>query len=208
METKVKIEGNHRGVCEYVDVDKLFFTSDTHFGHGNVIKFNDRPFKDANHMNEEMIKLWNSVVPVDGHVFHLGDVSLMSERRSLELLNRLNGKIYLLKGNHEKSVLRKQSTRDRFEWVKERFELYVPDEGVKQLIVMSHYGHRVWNKSHHGSWHLYGHSHGHMEHTPWGRSMDVGVDCHDYKPISYFDVKRVLSKREFKEVDKHVERKG
>lgn len=206
MENKTKIEGRDRSNCIWVDKDKLFFTSDTHFGHENVIKFNNRPFKDADHMNEEMIRLWNSVVPIDGHVFHHGDVSLMTPDKTMRVLERLNGNIYLMKGNHEKSVLRKQMTRDRFVWVKERYELYVDDDGKKQLIVMSHYGQRVWNKSHHGSWHTYGHSHGHMEHTPWGRSMDVGVDCHDYRPISYRELKSVLSKREFKEVDKHKER--
>lgn len=208
METKTKIEGKTRDICEYVDLDKIFFTSDSHFFHENVIKFNNRPFKNGNHMNEEMIRLWNEVVPIDGHVFHLGDFSLGSPNKTLEILNRLNGKIYLLKGNHEKSVMRKQMVRDKFEWIKERYELEVSDDGEKRIIVMQHYAMRVWNKSHRGAYHLYGHSHGFMEHTPWGRSMDVGVDCWGYKPISYQEVKQVLSKRDFKEVDKHIEKKG
>jgi calcineurin-like phosphoesterase family protein len=200
METKVKIDGyRDRSIQNYVDLDKIFFTSDTHWGHTNVIKFQGRPFKHTHDMDETMIRNWNEVVPWDGVVFHLGDVSLMAPGKSLSVLERLNGKIYLIKGNHEKSVLRKQSTRDKFEWIRDKYELQVG----KQLIVMCHYAHRVWNKSHHGSFHLYGHSHGSMEEKPWGKSMDVGVDSWDYKPLSYYDVERVLSKRKPYQTDKH-----
>lgn len=154
-------------------------------------------------MDETMIRNWNEVVPYDGIVFHLGDVSLMSPQKTESMLSRLNGKIYLIKGNHEKSVLRKKTTRDRFEWIRDKYELQVG----KRLIVLCHYAHRVWNKSHHGSFHLYGHSHGSMEEKPWGRSMDVGVDSWGYKPISYTEVERVLSKREAFQTDKHEVRK-
>lgn len=204
METMIKIDGySDRSIQHFVEKDKIFFTSDTHWGHTNVIKFNNRPFKNTFDMDEGLIQNWNDTVPHDGVVFHLGDVSLCAPARTESILNRLNGKIYLIVGNHEKSVLRKSTTRDRFEWIRDKYELKVG----KQLIVLCHYAHRVWNKSHHGSWHLYGHSHGSMEDKAWGKSMDVGVDCWDYKPISYTEVERVLSKRNISEVDKHETRK-
>jgi len=55
------------------DSSKIFFTSDTHFSHSNIIKFCDRPFSDVNEMNTALINNWNKVVPEDGIVFHLGD---------------------------------------------------------------------------------------------------------------------------------------
>lgn len=178
----------------------------THFGHANVIGFNNRPFKNTFDMDEGLIQNWNDTVPHDGVVFHLGDVSLCTPNKTESILSRLNGKIYLIVGNHEKSVLRKQSTRDRFEWIRDKYELKVR----KQLIVLCHYAHRVWNKSHHKSYHLYGHSHGSLEQTPWGLSMDVGVDnayelLGEYRPFTYGEIERILYKRSIKIVDKHGE---
>lgn len=188
-------------------MSKVFFTSDTHFGHNNIIKYSGRPFKDANHMDEMLIKTWNATVSEDDEVYHLGDVSLTGFEKTLEILNRLNGKIYLIKGNHEKSVLMKSYTRDRFEWIRDMTEVNING----QAITLCHYAMRVWNKSHRGSWHLYGHSHNSLETEVWGRSMDVGVDAAnvilgDYRPFSFEEISRILSKREFKGVDHHEER--
>lgn len=167
-------------------------------------------------MNEELIKSWNDVVGEEDEVYHLGDVSLTNPDKTHEILQRLNGKIYLITGNHEKSTLQKQETRDRFEWIKPMYELSVDNptiEGNKhQLIVMCHYGMRVWNKSHHGSWCLYGHSHDSMEKEPWGRSMDVGVDSAyrilgEYRPFSYEEIKKIMDSRTHNPIDHHIEDK-
>jgi calcineurin-like phosphoesterase family protein len=158
-------------------------------------------------MNEELIKTWNKTVSVDDEVYHLGDVSLTTPEKTRDILNRLNGKIYLIKGNHEKSVLMKSYTRDRFDWIKSKEEIRI--EG--QDITLDHYAGRVWNKSHRGSWMLYGHSHDSLEKEVWGRSMDVGIDSAnrilgEYRPFSFDEISRILSKREFKAVDHHEER--
>lgn len=186
----------------------IFFTSDSHFGHKNIIKkeFSDRPFNDVDHMNEELIKAWNSVVGEDDDVYHLGDVSLCNADKTHEILRRLNGNIHLITGNHEKSAISKQYNRDRFVWIKDFYELKIDN----QLIVLCHYGMRVWNKSHHGSYMLYGHSHDSMEREPWGRSMDVGVDSAfrilgEYRPFSLREIKNIMEKRGHNPVDHHVE---
>jgi len=158
-------------------------------------------------MNDMMIKTWNQTVSEDDEVYHLGDVSLTNQEKTMEILNRLNGKIYLIKGNHEKSVMMKDYTRNKFEWIRDLTEVQVNG----QAIVLCHYAMRVWNKSHHGSWHLYGHSHDSLEKEVWGRSMDVGVDSAnrilgEYRPFSFDEISRILSKREFKGVDHHEER--
>jgi calcineurin-like phosphoesterase family protein len=158
-------------------------------------------------MNDMLIKTWNQTVSDDDEVYHLGDVSLTNQDKTMDIINRLNGKIYLIKGNHEKSIMMKSYTRDKFEWIRDLTEVQVNG----QLIVLCHYAMRVWNKSHHGTWHLYGHSHDSLEKEVWGRSMDVGVDSAnrilgEYRPFSFDEISRILSKREFKGVDHHEEK--
>ncbi len=82
----------------------IFFTSDQHFGHKNIIKFSNRPFNSVEEMDEMMIQRWNEKVGETDEVYHLGDVGLASSGKLRKILERLNGKIYLIKGNHEKSA--------------------------------------------------------------------------------------------------------
>ncbi|MGB1241923.1 MAG: metallophosphoesterase [Chitinophagales bacterium] len=173
-------------------MSKIFFTSDHHFGHKKILGFSNRPFADVDEMNEEMIKRWNEKVSPEDEVYHLGDVGLCSVGKLRKILNRLNGKIYLIKGNHEKSA---EACHARFEWVKDYHELVVKDEEHErgeQLIVLFHYAMRVWNVSHWGAYHLYGHSHGALPDDPTMRSFDIGVDCHDFYPLSYEEVKAIM----------------
>lgn len=81
--------------------ENLFFTSDTHFFHEGIIKFCNRPFESVEEMNETLIRNWNETVPEDGTVFHLGDFAFGGWREWMSAYNRLNGKIYLILGNHD-----------------------------------------------------------------------------------------------------------
>jgi calcineurin-like phosphoesterase family protein len=176
-------------------METTWFTADTHFGHENIIKYTNRPFDSASHMNEILIANWNSVVGPNDPVYHLGDFALSGVEACFSILKRLNGKIHLIKGNHEKTAL---ACADRFEWVKDYHEMYLPDpkgKGGKQMIVLMHYAMRVWNASHHGAWQLYGHSHGNLPDDPNLLSIDVGVDCHGYTPISFQQIKRIMEKK-------------
>ena len=134
----------------------VFFTGDTHFGHSNIIKHCKRPFLDSNSMTETLVKNWNSRVQPTDTVYHLGDVSVYRPERTREILDSLNGKIFLIRGNHEKSAEHK-ICRDRFEWIKD-YHFATFKDGIR--IALFHYALRVWDRHHHGSWHLYGHSHG------------------------------------------------
>lgn len=78
-------------------MSNIFFTSDTHFGHANIIKYCGRPYKTARDMDEGLIKNWNDTVRPDDLVYHLGDFSFQSD----QYVHRLNGKIILVKGNHD-----------------------------------------------------------------------------------------------------------
>lgn len=176
----------------------IYFTSDNHFGHKKIIEYSDRPFDSVEQMDETMIKRWNEKVGLEDEVYHLGDVGLCSQGKLRKILNRLNGKIYLIKGNHETAAL---ACHQRFEWIKDYHELVIEDTDFhknQQLLVLFHYAMRVWNASHWGTFHLYGHSHGSLEDLADSRSFDVGVDCHDFYPLSYEEVKAIMLKKEWK----------
>lgn len=79
----------------------IWIISDTHFGHNNIIKYCDRPFKDIDEMDEKMIENWNRVVKPGDKVYHLGDVYMGSGERFLKKFARLNGRKRLVLGNHD-----------------------------------------------------------------------------------------------------------
>lgn len=173
-----------------------FFTADTHFGHNNIIKYCNRPFSSVEEHNEVLINNWNSVVKPEDFVYHLGDFCFKDNDFD-KYFNQLNGQIIFVEGNHDK-VARKH--RDKF------FEYWRQYKEVKineQRITLCHYALRVWNKSHWGSWHLYGHSHGSLPDDPHARSFDVGVDCHNYYPISFDRVKEIMDSKLWQPIDHH-----
>lgn len=178
----------------------IFFTSDPHFLHSNIIKYCDRPFKDVKEMNKTLIDNWNSVVGPNDLIFCLGDFALGREDDTKRILQSLNGHKVLIKGNHEKSVMKKSYTRDEFDGgIYERLEIKVNDEEVSdgfQDIILSHYTMLTWNKSHRGSWQLFGHVHGNLDGDPRlsPNQFDVGVDSHNFRPISYQEVKEIITK--------------
>lgn len=189
-----------------VNVDNsTWFVSDTHWGHTNIIKYCDRPFETIEEMNETLIRNWNDRVKSEDDVYHLGDVCLGKIEESVKILSRLNGKKHLVAGNHDKKNRFKPEFIGQWEWIKDYHEL----EFGKQLVVLHHYSHRVWNKSHHGSFSLCGHSHGSLKATlpttlDQGKCLDVGVDVHNFAPISYGQVKRIMDKKQFVAIDHHI----
>src|SRR3990172_2849797 len=104
----------------------IFFTSDTHFYHQNIIKYCKRPFKYADEMNEVMIKNWNNTITDDDEVYHLGDFALCSPTGAENIVRRLKGKKYLIRGNHDhKNVLKVLAKY--FIWIKDVHMLTITD---------------------------------------------------------------------------------
>jgi calcineurin-like phosphoesterase family protein len=180
-----------------------FFTSDIHFGHSRIIQYCNRPFATVEEMDEAIISNWNETVQQYDHIYILGDVSFSNAERTNSILQRLNGIKILIYGNHDKVVRNNPEVRSHFVETHELLERDFKVEGQKAIkIVMCHYAMKVWNKSHHGSLHLFGHSHGSMP-DDGSRSLDVGMDCHGMRPISLDDVIRKIGRRELKVLDHH-----
>jgi calcineurin-like phosphoesterase family protein len=153
-----------------------WFTSDSHYYHRNIIKYQNRPFASIEEMNEGMIKNWNDLVKPDDHVFHLGDFSFGDTDSSQLILNRLIGHKHLILGNHDKPRTLPKTGWESIDSIRE-----ISVKGHK--VILCHYAMRVWNRSHHESYMLYGHSHGHLPGTT--QSQDVGVDVFAYKPVTF-----------------------
>jgi calcineurin-like phosphoesterase family protein len=211
---------------------KTFFTSDTHFYHANIIIYCNRPWlkagdviqdgdesywswvsqeikqQRANEMTEAMISNWNNKITNDDDVYHLGDfifgAKLNPEQIEL-FIKRLNFKnLYLIWGNHDEGMRRAQRRLEhafvgRIHFLGDMKEVTING----QRITLCHYAMKVWEGSHHGTWHLYGHSHGSLADDPHSLSFDVGVDCTNYEPLTLEEVTERMSKKYYMPLDHH-----
>lgn len=132
-----------------------FYISDTHFGHENVIKFENRPFKNINEMSENMIKLWNNKVKENDTVYILGDMFYGKEINYENILSRLNGYKILIKGNHDQWIDKNIYLSKYF--IKISDYKIINDNGKQ--IVLFHYPILDWAYKFNGAIHLYGHIH-------------------------------------------------
>lgn len=116
-----------------------FYIADTHFGHANVLRFDGRPFESVAHMEEELVRRWNSVVKKQDTVYVLGDFCWSKEPEWLRILERLKGHIVLIRGNHD---LKKMSAelKNQFADIKDYKEVH--DNG--RTVIMSHYPHLLY----------------------------------------------------------------
>ena len=182
------------------DGSKVFFTSDTHFNHANIINFCNRPFKSVEEMNEVLIVNWNSVVGMDDTVFHLGDFCLGGAAEWTKLLDRLNGKIHLIVGNHDLKNLR-QGFCERFEEVVMQRHIVID----KQSIYLNRYPFLCFSGSYKPDvWQLFGHVHTRTNNTGidatrlqylYPTQYDVGVDNNNFTPVSYEQVRLIIDKQ-------------
>jgi len=174
----------------------IWFTSDQHYQSPSIIRICARPFASVEEMNETMIARHNELVRPGDLVYNLGDIFL--GRRSgqnkgldeaVQLRKRLTGQQYLILGNHDELA---KEMKEQFVWSKDLARLRSKGlpEGIPD-IVLCHYAMRSWEKQVHGSWHLYGHSHGNLPEDG-SLSFDVGVDCWGYRPISIEEVREKM----------------
>lgn len=169
--------------------DNIFFTSDLHFRHGNIIKFVNRPFDSIQTMNTELIENWNNIVPNTGVVFILGDFCFGNKSDWRKFLRQLNGYKYLILGNHDRD---KDIPKEFFLDVFDMAQLIIEDSDIS--LIMSHYPLATWAGFNKKVCNIHGHIHStpnldgtgfdiHIAKTaPWNQ-YDVGVDRNNFVPI-------------------------
>lgn len=182
----------------------IYFTSDLHLGHKNVLQFNNRPFGDIEEMNNKLIQNINDTVQENDELWILGDFSL---RMKKEEVRKIREKIHcqnihMVYGNHDKDY----AGDGIFQSVQHYKEL----KTKYGTVVLFHYPIMDWSKKHYGSIHLHGHIHstgeynaknilkktgeifpdGHQAENPELRlrMWDVGVDANHYRPVSLEEI--------------------
>ncbi len=192
----------------------VWFTSDTHYGHQRMVTPRvdghwSRPFANVDEMDEAMISAWNAVVRPGDTVYHLGDLSFRDLKSTQNITRRLNGQVHMVMGNHDRILRKGSPSLPNVAWYGDYKEIKVDTDVLESgKIVLMHYPLHVWNKSHYGSIHLHGHSHGSC--PPVGRRMDVGVDTRqerDYAPYHLDEVLERMLRVEMHCVDHHTPRK-
>jgi len=188
----------------------IFFTADTHFGHDNIIEYCKRPYRTIAEMDTGLMQLWRDTVGDDDDVYLLGDFTVLDIKSMIAYASELTGQLHIVPGSHDARWL--VPWMNRVTWLdeytqatsvkgvrsasghhvlvypplvsmnKELYKYLLEPDQVPPTIVLCHYGMRTWDRSIYNSWQLFGHSHGAL--PPLGMSMDVGVDCWKYRPIT------------------------
>lgn len=197
----------------------IYFTSDQHYGHKNSIEFDNRPFKDVEHMNRVLINNHNAVIPKNGICYHLGDFGMASFEESQKILSQLNGTNILILGNHDGNVNRMY--RMGFDAVLYGAMMTIAGE----MVTLSHapllglkredtsgfpkYANDNWHGESNpkmrkftipnfGQFHSHGHIHSskdnHKSDVIWGRQYDVGVCGNNYTPVNISKIESWIAK--------------
>lgn len=178
-----------------VNADKLYFSSDSHFGHFNICKYCHRPFESRSQMDSDLIANWNSVVPEDGVVVHCGDFMLphkTSDKEYKKIWDKLNFKtLVLCRGNHDRIDCGTYVYDDKTVFVVDIAKIEV--EGID--IMACHYPMLAYP----ADYQVFGHIHTLSDGTCYGidgdvndrlrkTQYDVGADQNNYTPVSYWQL--------------------
>lgn len=174
-----------------------YFISDLHFGHANIIKLCKRPFKDVDEMNEVLISNWNKRVHKNDNVYIVGDLFFRMAGDVDSVLTRLKGNKYLIKGNHDKTWIKKVDLAKYFKFVG---DIYTFNDGQRKLT-LCHYPMMDFE----GAYLIYGHIHANKDDFYWDllktmdNALNAGADIHDFTPVTFDEL--VVNNLKFKQND-------
>lgn len=146
-------------------MNKVLFIGDLHFGHKNVIKFDNRPYNSVEEMDEDLIRRWNNKVSPGDLVYVLGDMIWKTRNDdAVSILKELNGQIILIKGNHDK-FLHNAKAKKLLAGIKDYDSITVTlKDGTKKNCFISHFFTPLYPGHFYGGIHLHAHSHTTPEH--------------------------------------------
>lgn len=186
--------------------DGLFFTSDTHFGHNNILRFGHRPFDNIDDHDNALIQNWNNTVRPNDTVFHLGDFAFGNSKDIQSYVEQLNGHIILIKGNHDDKNIQGAGITKLFEDVLYQARILVDGRTVYlnhfPFLCFAHGDVDLYKGNY--DINLFGHVHSGPRCTTADKNRlqyllptqyDVGVDNNDFKPISWFEITQIINRQ-------------
>ncbi len=167
------------------------FTSDLHFNHQKIIELSHRPFKDLPEMHDTIVRNWNGVVGGNDVTYVLGDMALGKIEDLEPIIERLNGTIVLVRGNHDKSPRRLMEACPSLKLIFNNLHMtkYIGDKGYK--VFMRHFppsDPNDWGKKYGADVFLHGHVH--EAYSRRGMAINVGVDVRDFRPQTFEELIR------------------
>lgn len=171
-----------------------YYIADCHFGDDQVIAYSHRPFHSLEEMDRTMVQNWNKVVGDYDDVYILGDL-ISRTKAPLSYLKQLKGRLHLVCGNHDASMLKDPACRDYFVEVAN----YMVVEDHKHRLVLFHYPLLEWDGYYYGTWHLYGHIHNHSSHNQEKakslfKALNCGADVVGFKPRTFDELVAINKK--------------
>ena len=163
----------------------IYYISDTHFGHANIIRLCSRPFDSVEEMDRVIMENWNSRVSDDDDIYVLGDVMFRNTKPPEDYLSRLKGRKHLIIGNHDRSWMNVCDASRYFETVDNL--LYIVDEG--RQVVLCHYPMMTWPHVT-KSCMVFGHIHNNTDAQYWPliemseQMLNAGVEVNGYMPVT------------------------
>lgn len=190
---------------EDLENKQIFFTSDLHFRHGNIIKFCNRPFSSIQEMDDQLIQNWNNKVIENDIVFILGDFAFANKNKWRSILNILNGSKYLILGNHDYET---DIPIECFITIEDMLQVSIQNEELDGYtnFILTHYPLATWAGINKVVVNIHGHIHStpdlngtgfdiHIaKNAPWNQ-YDIGVDRNNFEPVSYSELKIILTRR-------------
>lgn len=182
----------------------IWFTSDLHFNHNNILQFAERPWNTVEEMNNALIENWNSAVGEDDIVFDLGDFAFAPSWMWKKILSLLKGRHILIVGNHDQSRYPGEYIMSLFERVENQMLLSIDS----RKVYLNHYPFLCYAGTYRNKddavIQLFGHVH--SKQNTKGKDKDrlqylfpyqydVGVDNNDYKPVSWQQIKEIINKQ-------------
>ncbi len=166
----------------------IYFTADLHFGHANVIRHCNRPFTSVEEMDAALTRNWNAAVGKNDEVYILGDFTMKPAAEARRYLSALNGRKYMVRGNHDRFLNKPEMFTEELEWIKDYFVL----KCLGRRFVLFHYPICEWDCFYRGAIHLYGHIHNAAASAErvdgLGLAFNAGVDCNGFRPVTIEEV--------------------